>query len=240
MKKSAYAGMLILLTLLLNTTCFARSKKPKPVVFNLQYSFSQEPPSSIEREIIPNIEKLIKKHLVKFGRKLQKKYKVTVIDNASKNKLKYINAFLMLDDIHTEYAHNTYTDDYSARVTLTVLIQTPDSKTAFERMYLSNGKLHFTKQWAEWIGIKKIADFTIDRVLTKIINDVEFGEALTAVDKESFFDKTYQKETKEPDHPEKTSQSIEERLTTLQNLKDKKLITEEEYQEKKQSILNEL
>ncbi|MFH1380116.1 MAG: SHOCT domain-containing protein [bacterium] len=255
MKKSINLRLLILLILLISSSCFAKSTKPKLVVFNLQYTFSQEPPSSIEREIVPKLEELAHKHIVKLGKKLQKKYKVQIIDNIAENKLGFVNALLILDNIHGEYEHNTYTDDYFARVKLAIFIKTPDNNTTFERIYLSDGKLHFSKQWSEWIGINKITDFTIDKLFKKILEDKELGETLKTIDKDSFFDinslhrqaaednndlkeEVHQPEPKTPDLPKTIPPSIEERLKTLENLKEKGLITEEEFQEKRIKILD--
>lgn len=212
------------------------SSADKPLVFNLTHTVSSESPSSVDKELTPTIEKLLKKPLVRFGRKLQKKYKIRVLYEASEKKLKYINGIIVLRDIHAEYVHNVYLNDYISTVTLTAIIETPQNKKEFEKDYSTTNKLHLGSQWARWIGINKSARFAIKNILDKILDDEEFGNVLLSADKQSFF--SQETVTESQDKP--TPSPIEERLGTLDSLKEKGLITEEEYKKKKQAILDEL
>lgn len=215
----------------------------KPLVFDLTHTISSESPSSVDKELTPDIEKLLKKPLIEFGRKLQKKYKIRIVYEESDKKLKFINGIIVFKGIHSEYAHNVYSHIYSSTVKLTALIHTPKSKKEFEKNYTAQEKVKLGPQWSEWIGINRVTRFAIKEVLKKILDDEEFGKDLLAVDKESFFSKDFAGE-KISEHKEKIQEdkpsSIEKRLKTLDSLKEKGLITEEEYKEKKKDILDEL
>lgn len=233
--KTVFIYLNLLCITLLSTNCLA---KDKPLVFNLTHTISDEPPSSIDRELVPNIEKLAKKALVRFGKIVQKKYAIRVIFNAPEKKYKFINGMIHINNIHAEYAHQK---DYQAQVTLTALISIPDDQVVLEIKYSTRGKLVLSTQWAEWIGINKVTRFTLNRVLDKIIDDAKFSQALLSADKQMFFSTPSHNEPKniQTDQPIETI-SIEERLKKLINLKEKGLVTEEEYKKKKKEILSEL
>ena len=253
---------LIFLSLTLHLDAKGTLKKtysPTNLTFNLIYTESDEPPSSIEREIVPDLKKLLKKPLISFGKNLQKKYKVRIKQNVPQNKYEYINGILFIKNIHAEYEHNVYTDDYYSRIKLNIVITIQHDVPIFDRIYQSKGKLHLGREWAEWIGVNKVTRFTLNKIFNKVIDDIEFGEALRSVDKETFVGETSvieqktseeekQIETKDNEvKPEEKKPaietkplSIEDRLRALQDLKDKGLITEEEYKNKRKSLLDEL
>jgi hypothetical protein len=209
--------------------------KTSPLTCALKYNISGKPPSTIDRELVPDFEKLIKKPFASFGKKLQNKYAVRVMPVVSeKSKLEYCNCLLLLDDVQAEYSHQ---QDYIAAVSIDCVLMNPENKDLFRKKYSSQVQLQLASEWPEWVGINKAVRAALESVLNKILNDPEFGSALTSVDKTVFL-KSDQQPGSIP--PGSQPNMVEDRLKKLKSLKDQGLITEEEYQQKQKAILDQL
>lgn len=93
---------------------------------------------------------------------------------------------------------------------------------------------------AGWIAYSHWRNgFTDKEIDSKVIEIEEDGENVTVTEHSGFGYRSYSYES-EKDNTKSDGGDIEERLKSLQSLYEQRLITREEYEEKKQEILKEL
>lgn len=239
MKKRLTAGISIL-AVCFSSTALSVEAKSLQAHLTIKYALSNEAPSEIDREIVPDVDKLIKRPLKAFGIKLRKQYRIKVSKDIPDNKIHFINGIIRLEDIHTEYKKAT---DYFVTVRIRLRLITPEETEIFIKDYISTGQLKLGKQWAAWVGVNKAARFTFKKIFEKIARDKDLGKAIANIDHELFFKKETvshepPKTTKDPQKPE--GKTIEQRFKALRSLKNQSLISEEEYQNKRRDLLDEL
>ena len=95
---------------------------------------------------------------------------------------------------------------------------------------------------AGWIAYSHYRNgFTNKPMDTKVIEIEDNGEDITLTSNTGFGAYSYRTESVEKEQEDKTElEGAEERLTMLQSLYDKALITREEYEQKRKEILKEL
>ncbi|MBD3272609.1 MAG: hypothetical protein GF384_08760, partial [Elusimicrobia bacterium] len=179
-------------------------------------------------------------------KKLHKKHAVIIKQDVSRAKHRYINAILLIDNVHAEYEHNTTTDDYYVTVALQAMLYTANDSLQFKKQYATDAKLHFGSEWAEWVGVNKVTSYALNKTFDKALEDPAFNNALKSLDIISSMQGTTVLDETEPAHdttPEikgTTSRPLEDRLRQLKKLHDQGLITDDEYRTKRKSLLDEL
>jgi hypothetical protein len=233
------AAFLILITCLVPVPLSVYAAQKPRIIIDQWHTLSDQPPSAVDKELVPNIKDLIKKPLAKFGNNVQKRFSARVVENSNGKKLNYANAKFAIADIHAEYIHagNVYTSTISGTISIII----PSGVTAFTKDFNAQGSLSLNAQWSEWIGVNKVTVFTLNKFFDRIVNDIEFAAAIKNIDPAALFRQQTGQEAISISPAQATpATSIEDRLNTLESLKDKGLITNEEYLQKKKKILDEL